>query len=224
MFICFIGIDGSGKTLQAKRLAENLNSRGIVSHYTWCRYSPRVLKPFIWLAKRKIVRGVGSCDYSEFTASKRGLLSKPGLGWLWRNVSSLEYLVQATMAVRLPLRKKTVVCDRYVYDMIADLSISLGRSDKEIADLMRHPAIRLLPVPDKVFFLDVPPEVAMSRKDDPNVMGKDYLDLRARIYDYMCREFGFTRIDGAKGIEEIAEQVLEEAVRLAEKFRQEVSV
>lgn len=213
MFLCFVGIDGSGKTLQAQRLMENLNARGVPSVYTWCRYSPRLLMPLIKLAKKRIRGKKGDSEYHRLTSSKKGMLSRPPLGWIWLNVSLLEYLMQVTFTMRLrPMGGKVLVCDRYIYDALADLAINLNRSEDGIVKLARHPLIRLFPKPDCVYFLDVPPEVAFRRKDDPNVMGEQYLVDRAEVYSYLSEKLGFTRIDGTKSIEEIAETVLNDAV------------
>ena len=193
--------------MQAQRLVENLNARGMPSFYTWCRYSPRLLMPLIKLAKKLIRRNKGGSEYAGFTSSKKGILAKPGLGWIWLNFSLLEYLVQVTWTLR-SRRGRVLVCDRYIYDMIADVAISLGRSGAEVLELVRHPFIRLFPKPDEVFFLDVPPAVAYARKKDPNVMGEQYLVDRAEIYSLLSDGLGFARIDGTKSVEEIADTIL----------------
>ena len=193
--------------MQAQRLVENLNARGMPSFYTWCRYSPRLLMPLIKLAKKLIRRNKGGSEYAGFTSSKKGILAKPGLGWIWLNFSLLEYLVQVTWTLR-SRRGRVLVCDRYIYDMIADVAISLGRSGAEVLELVCHPFIRLFPKPDEVFFLDVPPAVAYARKNDPNVMGEQYLVDRAEIYSLLSDGLGFARIDGTKSVEEIADTIL----------------
>jgi thymidylate kinase len=211
MLICFVGIDGSGKTLQAERLAEALAARGISCAYVWCRYGRKLLLPLILLIRRRFHRKTG--DYDGFTSSKKGILSKPLLGWIWLNVSILEYLLQVTSAIRIRLiGGKTLICDRYIYDALADLAISLDCRDDGILKIARHPLIRLFPKPARVYFLDVPPAVAFRRKNDPNVMAEEYLVDRARVYSFLSDELGFMRIDGTKSIEEIAEFVLSDAV------------
>jgi thymidylate kinase len=213
MFICFTGIDGSGKTLQAERLVENLKARGIPCAYTWCRYSPRIFAPLTWLVRTFIRRKRGKLDYGSFTSAKRGILRKPILGWVWLNISLFEYLVQVRRTLGSGMRNsRNLVCDRYVYDMLADLSVNFDRSDDGVMELAKHPLIRLFPKPDRVFFLDVPPEVALQRKDDPNVMGKQYLVDRAKVYSYLSGALGFTRIDGTKSIEEIADIILSDSI------------
>ena len=218
MLICFVGIDGSGKTVQANRLNERLRAEGINSRYTWCRYSPRIMMPFIWVAKALLRRGRGSngeqSEYRQFIASKRKFLRNPLFRAAWLNLSLLEYLAQVTFKVRPPLiLGGTLICDRYLYDDIADLAVGFGRSGEGVIELMRHPLVRVFPVPDRVFFLDVPAGIAIKRKDDPNVMGEEYLRDREEIYGLLSEKLGFTRIDGTLGIDEIAEAVASEALK-----------
>ncbi len=217
MFICFVGIDGSGKTLQAKRLADSLNERGIPCGYVWCRYSPRLLAPFAKFLKRFVRRKKGKLDYGDFTSAKQGIMRKPFLGWVWLNVSLLEYLTQVQRTLGAGMRKsRNLVCDRYIYDMLADLSVNFDRTDDGIRELASHPLIRLFPKPDKVYFLDITAEVSVQRKDDPNVMDKQYLVDRAKIYSYLSDLLGFVRIDGNKSIDEIADIILSDAMACAE--------
>lgn len=223
MFICFVGIDGSGKTLQAEKLAGALAERGIPCAYTWCRYSPRLLDPLNKLAKRLIRRRKGGSEYSGFTSSKRGVLRKPIIGWVWLNLSLLDYLIQVRSCFRGIIESgKVLICDRFIYDMLADLAINFGRSGEGVARLARHPLIRLFPKPDRVYFLDVPPDVAWARKKDPNVTDKQYLVDRADAYSTLSDSLGFTRVDGTRSIDEIAEDVLKQTVECIEGTKSEV--
>lgn len=222
--ICFVGIDGSGKTLQAQKLAASLNEHGIPCAYTWCRYSPRLMMPLIWLAKKLIRREKGGSEYSSFISGKQGMLSKPLLGWIWLNVGLFEYLIQATVKVRRRLwGSRVLISDRYIYDAVADLAISFGRSGVGVTELARHPLFRWFPQPDKVYFLDVPAEVCWARKQDPNVMAKQYLVDREQIYSHLCDSLGFTRVDGDRPIEEIAADVLKQTLEHIEKTESEVT-
>ena len=209
-FICFVGIDGSGKTLQAERLTNRLNQKGDPSAYVWCRYSPRLLMPLIWLAKKLMSGRKRKLEYEQFTSAKRGISRKPLIGWLWLNLSMFEYLMQVawTFKTRVSGKRRTI-CDRYIYDMIADMAINMGLRGAQIMRLVRHPLMRFFPKPDLVFFLDVPPDVAFARKNDPNVMSKQYLVDRAEIYAFLSDQLNFTRIDGTKTIEEISDTIFD---------------
>ncbi len=214
MFICFTGIDGSGKTLQAERLVENLKARGIPCTYTWCRYAPHVLRLLNQLAKLLIGRRKGGSEYAGYTSSKKGIFRKPVIGWIWLNISLLEYLMQAGSCIK-KLRRggATLVCDRYLYDMIADVAVNFDHQDDELLRLMRHPLVRRFPKPDIVFLLDVPPDVAWARKMDPVLKGQQYVEDRAKVYSILCDNLGFARIDGTRTIEEIADTVLEHCAK-----------
>ena len=209
MFICFVGIDGSGKTLQAERLVSALRDRGILCDYTWCRYSPRLLDPLNKLAKKLIRRKKGGSEYTAFTSSKKGILRKPIIGPVWLSLSLLDYLMQVRSCFRGLLGGvKVLICDRFIYDMLADLAINFDRRGEGIIKLARHPLVRLFPKPDAVFFLDVPPGVAWDRKKDPNVMDEQYLVDRAEAYATLSKGLGFIRVDGTRTVEEIAADVL----------------
>ena len=122
--------------MQAEKLAGALTERGIPCAYTWCRYSPRLLDPLNKLAKRLIRRRKGGSEYSGFTSSKRGILSKPIIGWAWLNLSLLDYLIQVRSCFRGILESgKVLICDRFLYDMLADLAINFGRSGEGVAEL-----------------------------------------------------------------------------------------
>jgi len=103
---------------------------------------------------------------------------------------------------------KVLICDRFIYDMLADLAINFDRRGEGIIKLARHPLVRLFPKPDAVFFLDVPPGVAWDRKKDPNVMDEQYLVDRAEAYATLSKGLGFIRVDGTRTVEEIAADVL----------------
>lgn len=223
IFICFVGIDGSGKTLQAERLAESLKSQHVDCTYTWCRYSPRLLNPINKLTKRLIRRKKCGAGYAGFTSSKRGILRKPIIGWVWLNLSLIDYLLQVRSCFgRVPSGTRVLICDRFIYDMLADLAINYDRRGEGVMKLARHPLIRLFPKPREVFFLDVPPDVAWDRKKDPNVEDKQYLVDRAGVYSALCDGLGFTRIEGTRSIEEIADDVLHRTVSIVKSVHREV--
>ncbi len=223
-FICFVGIDGSGKTLQAEKLAESLGSQGIDCTYTWCRYSPRLLDPVNKLAKKLIRRRKSGSGYTGFTSSKRGILRKRIIGWVWLNLSLVDYLMQVRSCFGgIPAGSRVLICDRFIYDMLADLAINFDRQGEGVVKLARHPLIRLFPKPREVFFLDVPADVAWDRKKDPNVEDKQYLVDRADVYSALCDGLGFTKVDGTRTIEAIAADVLDRTMRIVKDDDSEVT-
>ena len=61
--------------------------------------------------------------------------------------------------------------------------------------------VKLFPKPDILFFVDVPEEIAFSRKDD--VPSIEYLSDRRHIFAKIASIFNMKKLDGSKKIEEL---------------------
>ena len=203
--VCFIGIDGSGKTTQAKALVRALEEHGIRSKYVWNRFEPRLTKPFMLAGKALFFRGKGMLqNYAEYSNTKKRLFQNPIIAILYQYLVLLDYLAQAVIHVRLPLlRGKNLVCDRYAHDTVADLAVDFGYSIKTTSRLNR--LLYLLPKPDIVFLIDVHEEIAYQRKDD--VPSIEHLKERREIYLAMRK--GVIMLDGSKGDAELESLVLD---------------
>jgi dTMP kinase len=61
------------------------------------------------------------------------------------------------------------------------------------------------PVPDMVFWVDVPVDLAYGRKNDiPSI---EYLVERKMLYEKLVKRFNFVRLDGSLPIEKITGQI-----------------
>ena len=71
-------------------------------------------------------------------------------------------------------------CDRYIHDtVITDISANLGYDSVQSNILIK--TLSLVPKPDLIFYIDIPEEIAYSRKDDvPHI---NYLQVRKKLYD-----------------------------------------
>jgi dTMP kinase len=144
LFITFEGIDFSGKTTQARKLASYLK-----------RKSYDVL----------LIREPGGDRISE--KIRKVLLSEKNAG-----MSELTELflyeasrAQLTRKVILPAlkQKKVVVCDRYHDSTLAYQGYGRGLDQKTINYLNRIASFGLSP--DLTILIDVPPEVSLKRRD-----------------------------------------------------------
>ena len=54
--VVFTGIDGSGKTTQAKLLVDWLHKDGKTVSYVWCRWEPFLVRPLIKIWKSKVTK------------------------------------------------------------------------------------------------------------------------------------------------------------------------
>lgn len=206
-FICFTGIDGSGKTTLAKSVAERLNNNGTEYKYIYNRLAPFLLKPFIIIAQTLFLRGKGSRNnYAEYSATKRKATRKNPLSHLYQWLLLLDYCFQTLLKVKIRLMTgQSIICDRYVYDTIAtDLAIDFEYSGEKIKQTLNR-FFRLFPKPDLIFLVDVTEEIAYQRKNDiPSI---DYLRERREVYLKMSKECEMIILDGSKDIAELQSEV-----------------
>lgn len=202
--ICFIGIDGSGKTTQAKALCESLARAGIKTRYVWTRFEPKLIKPLVAVAKGLFFRGKDVFrDYADYVKTKRNLSKNTILLTSYQYLLLFDYFFQIFLRVRLPLMQgKVIVCDRYIYDTIADLAADYDYSGEEIQKALQS-YLRLFPKPDLVFLLDLPEELAYQRKGD--VPSMDYLAQRRKIYLNMGKNI--VTLDATKEVIELTDIV-----------------
>ena len=209
--ICFVGIDGSGKTTLAKDLVETMGQNGIRYKYVYGRLEPFILKPFIMVGRKIFLRGNDMFeDYTQYSNTKRDAMKRNSfLLWIYKNILLFDYSLQLIFKVRLPMMLgKNIVCDRYVHDtVITDLSVDMNLSSSEIQDLIER-FFYIAPKPDFAFLIDLPEEIAFQRKDDtPSV---EYLKERRQIYlDVGKEEERMMVLDGSKSLDEIQNNLIE---------------
>lgn len=205
--ICIIGIDGSGKTTQAKKLAANLRKKGQNSKYVYGRIIPVFPRPFMFLGKKMFLRKNNIyTDFNNYSTDKKKLFNNRFLSAIYQNFILFDYLLQVFVKIQLPLLfGKTLVSDRYAYDtIITDLSVDLDYSDEKMKKMLRS-LLKIIPKPDIAFLIDVPEEVAFSRKDDvPDI---EYLKERRVNYLKVGAWCNMPVIDGAKSINEVEDLI-----------------
>lgn len=214
--ICIIGIDGSGKTTQARQLVRTLSDRGISCKYRYGRIIPLLPRPFMYLGKKVFLKNSDSFkDFRAHSVKKRRLFSNSGISRIYQGVFLLDYLIQAIMKIRIPLLfGNNIVSDRYVYDtVITDLAVDLGYSEEKIGSLIRQ-LLLMLPKPDITFYIDTPEQIAMSRKTD--VPSVDYLIERRSRYSQVANSWGMEIVDGAESIDEVRNSITRKALKLFE--------
>lgn len=210
--VCISGIDGTGKTTLAYGLAEALCRRGIRAAYVYGRTYPVVSRALMALGRLTMLRGHNQWhDYTGYTASKKSVMGNRLLAGIYRAAILLDYYPQVWLKL-LPhlLSRRLVVCDRYIYDtVISDLAVHLSYSPEQ-TDRALERALKWLPRPMLTALLDVPPEVAFSRKDD--VPHLDYLRERRSWYlRLQCRP-EVKAFDGGKAPDTVLQAVLAASV------------
>lgn len=195
--ICILGVDGSGKSTFANRLVSRYNTDTQKIKYIWGGCNHYLTWPFVAIGKRVFLHKTNQYgDYEGYqhqihTASRNRFISK-----LYQILIFIDYLVQVNIKIRIPLLCGTgVITDRYVYGTIIDLAVHLGYSERNVNETIRR-LLSYSPKPDYIFLIDVPEDVAFSRKDD--IPSLDYLRCRRQRYLALASNFNITILDGLK--------------------------
>ncbi len=211
LLICFAGIDGSGKTTHAKKLVRWMQGRGIRSKYVWSIFEPWLLGPLMKLGRRLFLREEEMFgDYDRYYQTRKEIFRYPGIFAFFHYCFFGEYLLRFLFKVRLPLMwGRSVVCDRYIYDVVIGHAANLDYPKEKITATINQ-LLYLMPKPDLVFLIDLPEELAWARKDDiPSI---SYLRKRRQIYLDIAGEYGTFMLDGSRSLAEL-EEVIRNRVR-----------
>ena len=172
--VCFTGLDGSGKTSHVLALMAELRKRGIPSKHVWCRWFPGLADPFHFVIRKTL----------GYTAEKYKFC-KP-LKIIYQCLIFWDYSISIIFKIRIPamLSNCVLLIDRYIYDTLADLDFI----QFNVSIFFKKLLIMMNPRPNITFLIDVPPQVASSRKNEIQLIEakryrKIYHDL-AKVYDF----------------------------------------
>jgi dTMP kinase len=183
--IALVGIDGSGKTTQAHRLAEELAAEGLPAAYRRNAGGRR------WFGR--VATRLGRADAEELLGRRLMLAVESVLRWL----AILRTLL------RRALTGEIAVMDRYAVCQYASLR---ARAATAASERRARLAYRLFPRPDVTFLLAVDPRIAHDRVE---ARGYDhettaYLGAAAAAYRSLPEYHDFVVIDANGTPDEVA--------------------
>lgn len=199
--ICIVGPDGTGKTTQAKLLVARLRRKGISCEYKWMRFYHffslplLMLARFMGLSEVKTLKSGKKIGYHYFYKSKT--ISKIYPAFLF-----LDTLIFAIMKIYIPIKllKKTIVCDRFIYDTIIDLELSTGENVINHS-IMGRIFTKMVPKNTKTIMLIADEDVLRIRRED--VLKDKTLGIKINLYRKLAQQFKIKMIEANLSIEEI---------------------
>ncbi len=210
------GIDGSGKNTHAKLLQQYLISSNFIAKVL---HFPLYQETFFGNEVANYLNG----KYGDLKNVHPKLAAMLYAGDRYEKKS---YILQE-------LKKGTFfIFDRYVPSNIAHHAAKLDPSQwmlfKKWIETLEYNVYKL-PFPNKVYFLDVPPKIAMElvlnkeertythKKQDLHEENLDYMNEVYKVFSLLCDEDSWTRIicsmnDTVKSIEEIQKELRNKVV------------
>jgi dTMP kinase len=140
--VALVGIDGSGKTTQAHRLAAALTRAGVHATY-WQNAGGRR-----WLGR--VARRLGRRDAQRLLGRTGVMLAE----------SILRWLAIARALLRSAVRRRLAVMDRYAIDQHASIRVHGGA---RLGQWLARLGYRVFPEPEVTFLLAVDPAEAYRR-------------------------------------------------------------
>lgn len=193
--VALIGIDGSGKTTQARRLAEDLSTRGVPASY------------------RQNAGGRRWCGRLAARLGRRDALALLGRRGLMLVESTLRWLAIARTLLRSATGGEIAVMDRYAACQYVSLRAHARRPSPpgraSGGERLARLAYRIFPAADVTFLLAVDPQVAYQRIE---ARGTDhesmaYLTAADRAYHGLPEFPTFVVIDANRSPDEVAAQI-----------------
>jgi thymidylate kinase len=207
-FIYIAGADGTGKSTQARLLLEHLQGRGIRCRHLWLRF-PFLLSLSLLVYARwrgyswhEVTDGVDQ-GYWDFRQS-----------WLMRQIFPWVVLLDAALVsilkVYLPLwLGYTIVCERYVFDMVVDLSLAL-RDPIYRVTWSGNCLLKLLPPDSFAVILDL--DAATARERRPDLLHDRWLEDRLVFYRDLAQYLSLTVLDSRRLQSDLAELIRGRAI------------
>ncbi|MGD0170568.1 MAG: hypothetical protein ABSB81_00345 [Halobacteriota archaeon] len=164
--------------------------------YVYARMQLFLAKPVVRVANRLLLKTHSTLEYSASTNEKKRLFAgHTVLRKIYQSLFLFDYLIQLLIKVRIPmLRRKFVVCDRYIYDtLITDFAVDMDFTIDQLDSLLGA-CFTVIPRPNVDFLIDVAEEVAFERKNDhPSI---EYLKHRRGIYQEIATKYNMHVLNG----------------------------
>jgi dTMP kinase len=137
------------------------------------------------------------------------VLQRKPLSYIYKRLLVFDYAISNLLRLwPYFILRRGVICDRYAYDAIVGLAINqlnvVDASDLRTFVNMLH---RIVPDPDVIFLIDVPPEVALQRKRD--IPSLEFVRVRREVYKLLGKEYiSMVVLNGAEPLSELQKKII----------------
>jgi thymidylate kinase len=208
--ICFIGLDGSGKSTSIEAAFHWCTDHGIKVKVVRAAY---VVERLNWLIKlgKKLTMKKHSDPYKagDYKTYLEQLRKTSPHGFKYRVFSFLT-----TLEFRSQIRKRItrnlkhgycLLIDRYIYDNAVTYCANLGLGESFMHEIIDK-KWKKAPRPDAIIFIDAPVKTCLSRKNDiPDPL---YLEIREPLYKLVAKHYSAITINGSQPRAKMVEQVI----------------
>lgn len=202
-FIYITGTDGTGKSTQAQLLLSQLQSQGVRCKHVWLRFPFFLSAPLLAYARWR-----GYSWYEETEGVRHGY-------WEFKNSTLLRALLPWTLlldAVLAAMFKiywplligQTVVCERFVLDMLVDLAVAF--EDKTMyRDIPGIFYQYLIPHNALIVILDL--DACTIRERRPDLRSDRKLETRLEVFHQLADDFELVKLSSQLLVNQIRKQI-----------------
>lgn len=208
--ICFIGLDGSGKSTSVDYAYDTLKASGIKVKKVRAAYVIKFMSFFIKLGKKLVLKKDSdpyTADYKTYLENMRKQSEKKGVYRIFSLMTTLEFKCQIFFSITMNrLFGYTLLVDRYIYDNAVTYAANLGKDTDFLRETIEK-KWKHAPKPDLIIYIKTDVDTCLSRKDDiPHPL---YLTLREPLYDEVAHLYNATIISGANDKETMLREVVD---------------
>ena len=210
-FVCFMGLDGSGKSTGIEYARKTLADRGVKVRVVRAAYVVKVMGVVTRLGKRILMKGNSdpfSGDYKEYLEKMRKRANSGGVYYrIFSALTTFEFRMQIFFNITLRrLFGQTLLVDRYIYDNAVTYAANMGLGEDYMRETIEKKWKRA-PKPALIIYIKTPVEVCLSRKDDiPDPL---YLEIRKPLYEKISDMYDATVISGDDGLERMQDEIMD---------------
>jgi hypothetical protein len=195
--ICLIGPDGVGKSTFGQQFIESVIARGGKAQRAWLRFPHIVSIPILVYC-----RLAGLSYYFEREGVRYGVWEmwrSRWVPWLFPWLQLIDTALYLIFKVHIPLwLGRTIVCDRFVHDVLIDIMIGI-RDERLYEKTVGRLFLRLVPGRAEVVCIDSPAEVVFKRR--PELKHDTPWLMRRALYRHLSEVAGIPIVDNSQSIQ-----------------------